>query len=184
MKSVEPKVILVLGAKLGENDMPTEEMKIRVNTAANVFKQLEAQGKSCPIIACGGITSGCKTAEADVMEKLLIMQGVPAAWIKKDVKSRNTMENMQCAILEGDIKKGQRVCIVTSDYHSFRAVQTAKRAGINAYGVKARLKHDKGWFKAWIKEPIYTIDLLFDWQDRGVKRPEAMSRLINRVSKW
>ena len=182
MEYTAPAAVLILGVKLGKNDEPTEEMKIRVETAAKVFTRFEANGIPCRIIACGGITSGCRISEAEVMERLLVMSGVPREKIIKDEKSRNTMENMRFAAEIADIKKGQRICIVTSDYHSLRAVMTAKHAGFNAYSVKARLKHNIVWFKARLKEPVYTIDLVFGWQD-GVKiRPHIMERLIRRLS--
>lgn len=182
MKHTAPAAVLLLGVKLGKNDEPTEEMKIRVKTAAEVFMRLAAGGNPCPIVACGGITDGCRISEAEVMERLLVMNGVPRDDIIKDAKSRNTMENMRFAAAVADIKNGRKICIVTSDYHSFRAVMTAKRAGINAYGVKARLKHDAAWFKSRFKEPVYIFDLIFGWQDGSKKRPRLMELLIRRLS--
>lgn len=184
MRNTVPVAVLLLGVKLGAHDEPTEEMKIRVKTAANVFMRLAENGRPCPIIVCGGVTEGHKLSEADVMEEILVLYGVPRDKIIKDVKSRNTMENMLFAISAANIKKGQKVCVITSDYHNFRAVMTAKRAGLDAYGAKARLKHDAIWLKALLKEMVYTIDLLFGWQDEKRKRPAFMECWIRQLSKW
>ena len=169
--------ILLLGLALGEHDQPDEELCIRVRTAAKAYRE----HAGLKIIACGGITEGHLLTEAEVMEKLLVAEGVPQQDIILESESRTTMENfLNAAKIIGEEKCG-RFLIVTSDYHVRRSIMTARRAGLKADGYPAPLVHDEAWKNNKSKEFGYTVDLLMGWQDPGKSRPQWTYRLFDIV---
>ena len=67
----KPDVILILGLKLLEGNIPHEELLLRIDCGVQHWKETGA-----PIIMpCGGITPGLTRTEADVMRELLIEGG-------------------------------------------------------------------------------------------------------------
>lgn len=175
--SREYDAIVLLGVELAADDEPTEEMHARVRAAAAAF----ARGEAGRIVACGGVLPGHTRAEADVMAGLLARHGVPEGRILREDRSRDTMENLRFAARLPGMAKGQRILVVTSDYHRLRAVLTARRVGFRARGVGVRLPRDAGWSALRLKEWAYTLDLLMGWQDEGRARPAWTYRLFDRV---
>jgi len=169
--------ILLLGVGLGENDRPTEEMRARVKAAAKAYRE----GRAPVIVACGGVTQGHAISEADVMTGMLALEGVEGDAVLKENCSQTTSENMLFAadVLGG--AKGKRVLVVTSDYHVFRSVLTAMRAGFKACGYAAALEHDAAWKECRKKEFAYTVDMLLGWQDEGKSRPQWTYKLFDFV---
>ena len=140
--------ILLLGDGLDENDQATQELKMRVKAAAKAYRE----GYSDVIIACGGTTEGHHISEAEVMQALLLEQGVPGSAILLENQSQITIENMRFAAKMMGGAKGKRVLVVTSDYHVRRSVLTAMRAGFRARGYAAMLEHDESWLEKKSKE--------------------------------
>ena len=62
------------------------------------------------------------------MKKYLIRQGIPEKRILKEEKSTTTAENIQYS--KKFIKSKKSVGIVTNNFHMFRALQIAKRQGL------------------------------------------------------
>ncbi len=169
--------ILLLGYGLDENDQATQELRLRVKAAARAYRD----GYSQIIVACGGTTEGHHISEAEVMEKLLLEEGVPKTAILLENKSQITIENMRFAAQVLGGAKGRRVLVVTSDYHVRRSVLTAMRAGFRAKGYAAVLEHDESWQEKKSKELAYTVDMLLGWQDEGKSRPQWTYKLFNFV---
>lgn len=169
--------ILLLGLALGENDQPRAELCDRVRAAAKAYREYPG----IRIVACGGITAGHKITEAEVMQRLLIAEGVPAQDIVLESESRTTIENFINAAKIVGGGKSSRFLIVTSDYHVRRSVLTARRAGLKADGYPAVLVHDEAWEVSKSKEFGYTVDLLMGWQDAGKSRPKWAYRLFDLV---
>jgi len=169
--------ILLLGYGLNEHDQATQELKLRVKAAAKAYRE----GYSDIIVACGGTTEGHHISEAEVMERLLLEEGVEQKAILLENKSQVTIENMRFAadLLGG--AKGRRVLVVTSDYHVRRSVLTAMRAGFKAKGYAAVLEHDDEWHEKKGKELAYTVDMLLGWQDEGKSRPKWTYTLFDFV---
>lgn len=169
--------ILLLGLALLEDDEPAPELCARAAAAAQACREYPG----AKIIACGGVTQGHRVSEAEVMARLLKEQGVPAEDIIIENESQTTIENFLNAarILGG--AKGKRVLVVTSDYHVFRSVLTARRAGLRAKGYPAALPHDAAWKEKRGRELGYTVDMLMGWQDSGRTRPQWTYRLFDMV---
>ena len=169
--------ILLLGYGLDENDQATQELCLRVQAAAKAYRE----GYSDVIVACGGTTEGHHVSEAEVMQALLLEQGVPGSAILLENQSQITIENMRFAAKMMGGAKGKRVLVVTSDYHVRRSVLTAMRAGFRAKGYAAILPHDESWREKKSKELAYTVDMLLGWQDEGKSRPQWTYRLFDFV---
>lgn len=169
--------ILLLGYGLDENDQATLELRLRVKAAAKAYRE----GYSDIIVACGGTTQGHHISEAEVMERLLLEEGISREAILLENKSQVTIENMRFAanVLGG--AKGKRVLVVTSDYHVRRSVLTAMRAGFRAKGYAAQLEHDGEWQRKKNQELAYTVDMLLGWQDEGKQRPQWTYKLFDLV---
>lgn len=169
--------IVLLGYGLDENDQATQELKLRVKAAAKAYRE----GYSDVIVACGGTTEGHRISEAEVMQALLLEEGIARDKILLENKSQITIENMRFAanVLGG--AKGRRVLVVTSDYHVRRSVLTAMRAGFKAKGYAAELPHDSEWQEKKSKELAYTVDMFLGWQDEGKCRPKWTYTLFDFV---
>lgn len=167
--------ILLLGYGLDENDQATQELKLRVKAAAKAYRE----GYSEVIVACGGTTDQHKISEAEVMQALLIEEGVPGEQILLENQSQITIENMRFAAATLGGAKGKRVLVVTSDYHVRRAVLTAMRAGFKAKGYAAVLPHDDAWKEKKRTELPYTIDMLVNWNQQSAQRPKWMRVLFD-----
>ena len=174
------EAILLLGVALGRDDRPTDELRARVKTAAEVYRKL---GGTVPIMPCGGVTGGHQRTEADVMTELLLAEGVPEDAIRIEGESRTTVENFcnAYALLGGKT----RVVIVTSDYHVRRAVKTAKRVGLRARGVGAPLPHDALWICNRMLENRWMTELKRGWLDYPGSYPqEERRRMEERYGKY
>lgn len=169
--------ILLLGVELDEGDRPTEEMRLRVNAAAEAC----ARNPGVPAVVCGGVLPGHAIAEADVLAELLMDSGVAPSRILLEHRSQDTMENMRFAARLLGGARGKRVLVVTSDYHMRRARMTARRVGFQADGFPARMVHDEAWKALRRKELAYGIDLIMGWQDEGRRRPRWTYALFARV---
>ena len=123
--------IIVLGHRLLPGNLPSDDLKRRIDKAVEVWKETGA-----PIVMpCGGLTFDRQRTEAEVMKEMLMERGVPEAVIQLEDKSRITLENMVNAYdLLGPDK---RVALVSSDYHMDMALSDCQAVGLNAYGVGA-----------------------------------------------
>ena len=172
--------ILLLGVALGQNDMPTAELRSRVKKAAAVYRRL---GGKVPVMPCGGYTRGHQRTEAEVMTELLLAEGVPIDAIRMEGESRTTVENFRNALAL--LGRDARVLIVTSDYHVRRAIRTARRVGLRARGVGAPLPHDELWRCNRILEIRWSIELRRGWLDYPGARPEeGRLRMEARFGKY
>ncbi len=169
--------ILLLGYELDAHDRATQELCLRVKAAAKAYQE----GYANVIVACGGKTEGHHISEAEVMERLLLEEGIPREAILLENKSQVTIENMRFAASVLGGAKGKRVLVVTSDYHVRRSVLTAMRAGFKAKGYAAALEHDAAWKQKKGKELAYTVDMLMGWQDEGKSRPQWTYKLFDLV---
>lgn len=167
--------IVLLGVALGAHDQPTEELRARVRSAAQAYRRFGP----LPIVASGGYTGDHRESEASVMARLLREEGITGVALEES--SRSTMENFTCTAQLLGGARGQRVLVVTSDYHMLRARLTARRVGFRTGGVAARLCHDAAWKALRAKEWGYLVDLLMGWQDEGKARPEWTYRLFDAV---
>lgn len=123
--------IIVLGHRLLPGNLPSEDLKRRIDRAVALWRETGAK----LIMPCGGLTYERQRTEAEVMREMLVERGVPESIILLEDQSRITLENMlnAYALLGPD----KRVAVVSSDYHMDMALNDCRAVGLNAYGVGA-----------------------------------------------
>lgn len=132
---VQSDCIIVLGGGLNkQTGKPLSTLAYRLDRAKSLFDK----GYARYIIVSGGLGSDEIISEAESMYNYLVEQSVPSSAIIMEDKSTNTSENMAYSKLIMDSHGFDSALIVTSDYHLWRALQLAERAGINACGAGAR----------------------------------------------
>lgn len=115
--------IIVLGAQVRETG-PSHVLKLRLDTAYDYLDQNEAT----KVVVSGGQGANEPESEAACMQAYLIEKGIAPERIIMEDKSTNTFENLtfsKALIDDGE----QSVGIVSNNFHIFRAVKIAEKAG-------------------------------------------------------
>lgn len=125
--------IIVLGAQLKENG-PSYILQKRLDEA---YDYLIANEETMVIVS-GGQGSDEPDTEAQGMYEYLVNRGIAPDRIIKEDRSKNTSENIRFSAQLVNVQE-DRIGIVTSNFHIFRAMRLAKAAGYqNVYGIAAR----------------------------------------------
>lgn len=125
-------VVIVLGAQVMPDGAASPTLKLRIDAAANYLHAHPA----CRCIVSGGKVGTEGRSEASCMNEGLLAQGVDAGRITLEERSTTTVENMRFS--KALLEPGERVGIVTSNFHLYRALGIARREGIEgARGVPA-----------------------------------------------
>jgi uncharacterized SAM-binding protein YcdF (DUF218 family) len=124
--------IVVLGAQV-KTTGPSRVLAYRLNTAADYLK---ANPKTRCIVS-GGRGPNEPETEASAMRRYLIQKGIAPNRIHVENHSQNTVENIKYSAKLIDIK-GDRIGIVTNNFHVYRGLSLAKKAGYrHVYGIAA-----------------------------------------------
>lgn len=123
--------LIVLGARV-KGEAPSLSLRYRIDRAA---QYLEDNPQTIAIVS-GGKGNGENMSEAEVMKLELIEYGIPEHRILMEDKSTSTEENIAFSktFIPAKAKKG---LIVTNDYHVYRAVSVARKAGLSVQGLAA-----------------------------------------------
>lgn len=125
--------IVVLGAQL-RADGPSVALRARLDRAAAYL----AENPRTTCVVSGGRGRNEPTSEAAGMAAYLVARGVAPSRLRQEARSRTTEENLRLSAALLDVSR-LRVGIVTSDFHVFRAVRTARRLGYGRVcGIAAR----------------------------------------------
>lgn len=124
--------IIVLGAAVYGTE-PSPVLQKRLETAAAYLKR----NQDTVVIVSGGQGPGEDISEAGCMETFLLEEGICKSRIIREEKSETTVENIRFSgshIQEQEASVG----IVSSNFHIFRAVVTARSNGLkHACGIAA-----------------------------------------------
>ena len=122
--------LIVLGASVYQ-DGPSPALTRRLNAVMACL----GDHPDAVIIASGGQGPDEPMSEAECIREELIRRGVDPARIQMEDESTDTRENLiNCLKLFGDPEA--RVGIVTNNFHVYRAVRIARKAGLhNACGI-------------------------------------------------
>lgn len=115
--------IIVLGAQVRETG-PSHVLKMRLDTAYDYLDQNEAT----KVVVSGGKGANEPESEAACMQAYLIEKGIAPERIIMEDKSTNTFENLTFSkelIDDGE----QSIGVVSNNFHIFRAVKIAEKAG-------------------------------------------------------
>ena len=124
--------LLVLGASVYA-DGPSPALTRRVNAVMDCLDQ----HPDAVIIASGGQGHSEPISEAQCIRDELIKRGVDPGRILMEDKSTNTQENMEFSKALID-RPDAAVGVVTNNFHIWRSLQHARRAGLtNVHGIAA-----------------------------------------------
>jgi len=120
-------VVIVLGAGIRGEEVGAHLAR-RLDTAADYL----SRNPDAVVIVCGGLGAGELITEAEAMARYLIRYGISPERIIKEDRSTSTYENLTFAreILNEYFPNGFRAVLVTNDFHIYRAVSLARRAGL------------------------------------------------------
>ena len=125
--------IIILGARVEENG-PSGSLRERIETAADYLQR----NPETIAVASGGQGDDEPMSEAACIFDHLVARGIDPERILLEDSSTSTVENLtnSFALLEG---KGDRIGIVTNDFHVFRALCIGRARSPHAlYPVPAR----------------------------------------------
>ncbi len=145
-------VIIVLGAQVRPEGVPSEALRRRLVLALEHHKRLRV-----PIICCGAQGAREPMAEGDFMCEWLIRAGADASMVISENKSYDTLQNIKNAKVIMDARGYGRPLVVTSDYHVRRSLAICRRYGLDAKGAGSAsvrrywLKNHAREILAWVK---------------------------------
>jgi len=121
--------VIVLGAGVNGESV-TRILAHRLNTAADYW----SENPDAYIVVTGGLGNRATITEAEAMTRFLAGKGVSRDRILLEDQSTSTYENLVFAkaILDERFPDGFRAVLITNDFHIYRAVRTARQAGISA----------------------------------------------------
>lgn len=121
--------ILVLGASVHSSGKPSFMLKTRLLKSFELYRK----GIATRLLMSGD-NSTQHYNEVNVMRSFAVKHGILNSQIFTDHAGFSTYESCYRA---RDVFAVKRVVIVTQEYHLYRAVYTARKLGLEAYGVSA-----------------------------------------------
>ena len=123
--------MIILGAKVNEN-VVSKTLKLRLDKAIEYYHS----NKDINIIVSGGQGKDEIMTEALAMKNYLVENNVDEEKIILEDKATTTLENIIFSKeIIGDLNLGDRILIVTSDYHLFRGRFIASILGFDNEGL-------------------------------------------------
>ena len=131
-----PQCILILGAGLNWDGTPSPMLKDRLDTGIYLYNKGAA-----PKLLLSGDHGKEFYDEIKSMKNYCLEHDVPFEDIFLDHAGFSTYESI---IRAQKVFEVERLIIVTQEYHLFRALYTAKKTGLDVYGVSASLREYSG----------------------------------------
>jgi uncharacterized SAM-binding protein YcdF (DUF218 family) len=134
--------LMVFGSEILSDGMIGQGSYWRTVYAVRVWRE----GTFQRMILCGGPADH---PVAEAMRQFVVSQGVDPSRVLVERESTSTRENaLMARRLVGD---GTKVVLLTSDYHTFRAIRAARKAGLDATPrpVPDLLKAASSWRTRW-----------------------------------
>ena len=158
--------ILVLGVSRADA-CDDAELDRRCRLATELWRRT----RDARVVACGGRQKGDREPEAVILRRRLVELDIDADHILLEDRSRTTMENLRGAaslLGEGD---GERVLVVTSDYHAPRVRLIARRLGLTVAVHGAKIPFSAAKLRRMLLEILCMADIILGFQDPGAKKP-------------
>ncbi len=125
--------VIVLGAQMKRNG-PSKALQYRLDAGIKYLKE----NPDAQVIVSGGQGADEHISEAQGMYEYLVAQGIEDGRIIKEDKSRNTVQNLRFSAELLD-KEKDSVAVISNNFHVFRAVKIAQKAGYkNVCGIAAK----------------------------------------------
>ena len=119
-------IIIVLGGTIRDG-RPCLSLQLRLDEALRQWQ--EAPGRT--LVLTGGAVPDDTLTEADYMARDLMARGVPDDRLLLETQARNTAQNIRYSMeLLEHLGMSGTLCVLTSDYHLYRAVTEGRACGI------------------------------------------------------
>ena len=135
---------LVLGAKVGDDGVPSVFLQERVALGVDLYKR-----GLVDVIVMSGATRPDGYDEPATMRALALAAGVPASAIVLDRAGADTFAS--CANAAGPLDLGS-VIVVTQQFHVARATWLCQRAGLDAQGAFPTIDRPAGTITGNVRE--------------------------------
>ena len=147
-------VVIVLGAGV-RGELVSRPLAARLNTAVEYWNR----NPNAYIVTTGGLGNLATITEAEAMARFLTARGIPREKIILEEYSTSTYENLSFAreILEEKFPDGFSSVVITNDFHIYRAVRTARRAGIEPNRIGAYTDW-YAWTVNYLREMLAVIN--------------------------
>ncbi|HEV2199847.1 MAG TPA: YdcF family protein [Bryobacteraceae bacterium] len=134
--------LVVFGNEVHSDGMIGEVSYWRAVYAVRAWRE----GKFQRIILCGGPAAN---PVSEAMRQFVVAEGVDAGRVSVDRDSSSTRENALAA--KRLVGNDPSVVLLTSDYHMFRAIRAARKAGLDAQPrpIPDLLKRTSVWYQRW-----------------------------------
>lgn len=127
------KTVTVLGCRV-KGTVPTRALMSRCKAAYDYL----IKNKNSVAVLSGGKGPDEDISEAECMYRILTEKGIEKNRLYIENASTSTEENLKFSSVVIDKNNlSKEIIICTSEYHIFRALMIAKKAGINATGLPA-----------------------------------------------
>lgn len=126
--------LIVLGARVEPDGQPSKALEKRIRAAAEYL----ARNPETVAVASGGKGTDEVISEAECIRSGLMQRGIDESRILLEDRSTATSENMAVSMKVMGYSEENSVGLVTNNYHVFRAMKLAQRAGMkNVHGLAA-----------------------------------------------
>lgn len=127
------KTVTVLGCRV-KGTVPTRALMSRCKAAYDYL----IKNKNSVAVLSGGKGADEDISEAECMYRILTEKGIDKTRLYIEDASTSTEENLKFSSVVIDKNNlSKEIIICTSEYHIYRALMIAKKAGINATGLPA-----------------------------------------------
>ncbi|WP_422485431.1 YdcF family protein [Gudongella sp. DL1XJH-153] len=151
--------VIVLGARL-YGDVPSPALAERLKAAEDYL----IENESTKVVVTGGQGTDETIPEAQAMRKYLVENGIDENRIIVEDRATSTYENMKYSkeLIEEETDEPVTVLVITNEHHIFRAKFLAKRQGMEAYGLPAKIPPSI-LLQSYIREYFAVVkSLIFD----------------------
>lgn len=131
---ISPRAALIVLGGAIKRGRPCETLAQRLDISERLWRQQNDR----IIVVTGGPTPDKRTTEAREMARYLQQRGVRSSSMILETRARNTRENIifSTELLNEHGHRGQR-CVISSNYHLWRALRDARMLGIKLTPIAA-----------------------------------------------
>lgn len=147
----EVSYLIILGAKVNGTKV-SRALRYRLDEAINYMQEYP----KTKAIVSGGQGKGEDITEAEAMFQYMVEQGIAPSRIMKEDASKNTRENIANSISLIE-KNRENIMIVTNSFHVYRAVEIAKKQGIENPGSLSAPTDKILWLHYHVREVLAVI---------------------------
>jgi uncharacterized SAM-binding protein YcdF (DUF218 family) len=140
--------MIILGAKLN-GDQLSLSLKTRMDAALIYLHR----NPSTQVVVSGGQGSDELVSEAEAMKDYLIKHQINTERIQVEAKSTSTFENIK---FSKNLLRGDRILLVSNDFHLLRAKMIAKRQGLMVDTLSAPTPKSV-WLQLYAREYVAII---------------------------